>query len=291
MKKELLTLLLALTLVLVLCACGAPTEKSAPEEAASTQTAEKPSKTRGMLAQANMSEEDYTNNYNSVREANDTIVYFKDMNSMLLALQSQKIDRIRELPLPVGQYIAARNENIEANESTKASAAIQYSMGVLQENTELYDLLNSTLEALIADGTIDELVATYIDGCLTSGEDPTPVELPVFEGADTIKIAVTGDLPPLDYVSADGTPAGFNVAILTAIAEAAQVNIELVQVNTGARLTALYSGAVDAVFWFCKTQFEDNSLNEGFSSSDIPEGVSLTTPYYSVAKCSLELAN
>ena len=36
-----------------------------------------------------------------------------------------------------------------------------------------------------------------------------PVEMPVIEDVDTIKVAVTGSLPLMDYVSEDGIPAGF----------------------------------------------------------------------------------
>ena len=47
----------------------------------------------------------------------------------------------------------------------------------------------------------------------------------------------------------NGKAAGFNIALLTEIANRAQVNIELVQIETGARAMALSSNKVDAVFW------------------------------------------
>ena len=53
----------------------------------------------------------------------------------------------------------------------------------------------------------------------------------------------------MDFVSSDGKAAGFNIALLTEIANRAQVNIELVQIETGARPIALSTGKVDAVFW------------------------------------------
>ena len=56
-------------------------------------------------------------------------------------------------------------------------------------------------------------------------------------------------MPPMDFVAANGKAAGFNIALLTEIANRAQVNIELVQIETGARAIALSNGKVDAVFW------------------------------------------
>jgi polar amino acid transport system substrate-binding protein len=79
--------------------------------------------------------------------------------------------------------------------------------------------------------------------------DPVAKELPHFDGARTIKIGVTGDLPPMDFVAADGKAAGFNIALLTEIANRAKVNFEIVQIETGARAMALSSGKVDVVFW------------------------------------------
>ena len=53
----------------------------------------------------------------------------------------------------------------------------------------------------------------------------------------------------MDFVAANGKAAGFNIALLTEIANRANVNFELVQIETGSRAMALSSGKVDAVFW------------------------------------------
>ena len=72
-------------------------------------------------------------------------------------------------------------------------------------------------------------------------------------GMDTTPLH-TGDLPPLDYVAADGTPAGFNVALMNAIAEKQNVNFTFVQVEADARLSALSSGKIDVIFWYGNVQ-------------------------------------
>ena len=99
--------------------------------------------------------------------------------------------------------------------------------------------------------------------------------MPKFDGADTIKVGVTGDLPPLDFVNSDGTPAGFNTALLAEISKRIKKNIELVQVDSGARAAALTSGQVDVIFWVVVP--EDDSRPKNI---DTPEGVSVTSPYY-----------
>ena len=141
------------------------------------------------------------------------------------------------------------------------------------------------------------------------------MELPSFEGADTIKVAVTGSLPPMDYVGPDGAPAGFSTAVLAEIANRLGKNIEIVVVDSVGRAAALASGVVDAVFWTRtnemsnrmntededarkerkesgKAQMSDEELEVldqieeeidfgSYGSQDMPEGTIITDSYYS----------
>ncbi len=79
--------------------------------------------------------------------------------------------------------------------------------------------------------------------------DLEKVEIPKIEGAETIRVGVTGDLPPIDYVDEAGIPAGFNTAVLAEISRRTGKNIELVSIDSGARSLALSQGNVDVVFW------------------------------------------
>ena len=136
-----------------------------------------------------------------------------------------------------------------------------------------------------------------------------------FEGADTIKVAVTGSLPPMDYVGPDGAPAGFSTAVLAEIAKRLGKNIEIVVVDSVGRAAALASGVVDAVFW-TRTNAASNRLTtddeetkkksiesglaqlseeelevlaqlqeeidfSSYGSLDMPEGTIITDSYYS----------
>ena len=119
-------------------------------------------------------------------------------------------------------------------------------------------------------------------------------------------MAITGDQPPLDYMTADGQPVGFNTAILAEIRKRLQKNIELVSIESGARSVALSSGEVDMVFWTRGSEEglppkEDSQpenppenaeerpeLPEGanlevldkIKAKDITEGMIATRPYY-----------
>ena len=85
-------------------------------------------------------------------------------------------------------------------------------------------------------------------------------------------MVVTGDLPPLDYIGADGIPAGFNTAVLAEIGRRLGVNIELVSMQAGSRTLALTSNTADAVFWYMETPG---------ATDDLPEELLFSDPYFS----------
>lgn len=120
-------------------------------------------------------------------------------------------------------------------------------MMTMESNQEVYDILNNAIIEMKADGTLDNLIENELNAYIT--KDPEPKDLPHFDGAKTIKVGVTGDIPPMDFVASNGKAAGFNIALLTEIANRAQVNFEFIQIETGSRPMALSSGKVDAVFW------------------------------------------
>ena len=116
---------------------------------------------------------------------------------------------------------------------------------LLEGNTALRDEINKALDDMENEGVLAALEAMI----LAAGEAPVPVEIEKIEGADTIRVGVTGDLPPFDYISESGVPAGYNTAILAEIGKRIGKNIELVHIDAGSRALALSSGMVDVVFW------------------------------------------
>lgn len=124
------------------------------------------------------------------------------------------------------------------------------------------------------DGTLDKIILDYT---LEPGAVQKSVEFEKFEGADEIKIAITGDIPPIDYINADGKPAGFNTALLAEIGKRLKMNIKTVNVDTGARTAALTSGRVDVVFWY---QMDYDDMKKDIHYDDVPDTTIFTIPYY-----------
>ena len=139
---------------------------------------------------------------------------------------------------------------------------------------ETEDSVNAAVDAMKDDGTLNNLIKNYITNFKTSGALPA-VAFENFDGADTVKVGVTGDLPPMDLILDDDTPAGFNIAILSEIGKRLQKNIEVVQISTAERAKALISKKIDISFWAIIPTNVAVPLD-----INKPQGIELSTPYF-----------
>lgn len=199
-----------------------------------------------------------------------TFKLYDNLASMIMALQTGEIDEILTSK-PSAEYIISMNPDLEVC-CAQRTAGSYLAFGFKQLDGMLFQRqFNTAIRNMRKDGTLNDLVEKY---CATPGKDePEAVKFDEFPRAETVRVAVTGDMPPMDYVAADGTPAGFSTAVLAEIGRRLKVNIKTVQADTGARTAALMSGRVDAVFWY---QF----LKGTDAQPDAPEGVIFSESYY-----------
>ena len=283
MMKKIISLCLILCLVLGMATACA---KESPKSEGNSAQGVLPLKT-GILARSAVSEEEsekVIGEHTKSHVKGDMtfeLTFYDNMSSMLMALQAKDI-YVMILADSVAQYIVAQNDSLMIAPEREGEGLNQntasYQMMMKEEDTDIHQMFNDAIVELKEEGIMDELIETHINGH-TDGSNPQPVEIPVIDGADTVKVAVTGDLPPLDFVAADGTPAGFNMALLAEIAKKANINIEVVQVDTGARAAALTSGRADVIFWVNSNSCSVHGEIE--KGSDTPEGTITTEPYFS----------
>ena len=230
----------------------------------------------GMLEHLNASEVEFSSFMKNIAETfaldmpTHEVTYFNSLTTMQPALNAGQIDEISTYKC-VADYLIARNPDIEILQGHTMEFIDAFCFAVRADNEELKNSLNNAINEMKTDGTLSNLTKEYI----RTLENPPAVAFEKFDGAQTLKVAVTGDLPPLDLVSADGSPAGFNTAVLSEIGKRLQKNIEVIQVDSAARSAALTSGQADIVFWAIVPVSEIIPAN-----ADKPEGVDLTSPYY-----------
>ena len=198
------------------------------------------------------------------------VTFFDNFNSMQMALASKNIDGIQTYG-SVAKYMTANNSDFEIKETQTVKLVDDFCCAMREDDTALINAFDGAIDSIKADGTLDALIDKYI----TNFETPTPIDIPQIDGAEVIRVGITGDLPPLDLVLADGTPAGFNTAVLAEISKRIGKNMELVQIDSGARAAALTSELVDVIFWVV-VPADDSGRPKDL---DTPEGVSVTEPY------------
>ena len=254
------------------------------------------------------------------------IRYYDTTDALLMALQAGEIDAI-QAPKSTADYLCATNDRLvqpsvfnfpESDDFVQRLLDLTsdgYAFMMLEANADLRDQFNRAIADMKADGTLDALVQKHIVEASQTGETEA-IAFETFEG-DPIRVAVTGALPPMDYVAADGSFAGFNTAILAEVGRRLQKNIALTQVDSVGRALALAEGTVDVVFWTrgisegisereksitdeersayfeqlkAKLTEEQRAVMESFDNSglvmgkfghrDMPEGTVCTDPYY-----------
>ena len=334
--KRCMTLLLALALALALIPCGAVAEGDftltigvlsylnlTEEEFLARETAKEAAldylETHGMLELSEPKPEG--------GEALDLQIRFYDtMDALLMALQAGEIDAI-QAPKSTADYLCATNDRLvqpSVFNFPESDAFVQgllnqlsdgYAFMMLEANADLRDQFDQAIADMRADGTLDALVLKHIAEASRTGETEA-IAFEAFEG-DPIRVAVTGALPPMDYVAPDGSFAGFNTAILAEVGRRLQRNIALSQVDSVGRALALAEGTVDVVFWTrgapegiserdksmteeersayveqlkARETEEQHAVRESFANSglsreklrhmDMPEGTVCTDPYY-----------
>ncbi len=189
------------------------------------------------------------------------VVFFDSLDAMLMSLNAGEIQTI-DIYQSVAAYLCATNDNLvqlteyDTTKDRDAFAKLVFDgclandfAFLLRESDEpLRDQFNDAIANMKADGTMDRLVREQILDPVDKGTLKS-VKMPKFPNSGPIKVAVTGDLPPMDYVGTDGQPAGFNTAVLAEISTRIGRTIEISVVDSIGRASGLSSGTVDAVFW------------------------------------------
>ena len=274
MKKIFLTILFTLLLFPISLISGCGGDNSADKKDPNAGKIK-----LGMITRLNASEENFGEFMKKVEEALDVkisshkLIFFDSLNQMQMALQSEQIDEVSTYR-SVARYMIAKEPRFAVLKDHSLEFVDSFCFALREDETELRDSLNAVIAEMQDDGTLDRLTKEYITD-INAETEPPAVDLPRFPNAGTIKVAVTGDLPPLDFVSADDKPAGFNTAVLAEIGNRIMRNIDLVEIDSGARASALTSKNVDVVFWAILPVSEIIPQD-----SDKPDGVILTAPYY-----------
>lgn len=179
----------------------------------------------------------------------------QSLNEALQMLESGRADVFFTF-YDTALYIAAQDDRYDVVKCDDLAEALH--LVASDQNAALIEKVNTALAELNGRNALDALWNENVQDVL-SGEAMATYQMPAIEGADTYRVGVSGDCPPIDYVSADGVPRGYNIALLVALSEQMQVNFELVPMESGARMVALESGRIDLFFWQIASTVNENA--------------------------------
>ncbi len=105
--------------------------------------------------------------FNDVEEdgtvTKDRVERYKTGAEAVEALKTNKVDMVIIDNEPAKSFVAANEGKIHILEGDNEYAVEDYAICVAKENTELLDKINQALKELKDDGTIDKIVAKYIN--------------------------------------------------------------------------------------------------------------------------------
>ena len=233
----------------------------------------------GMITHLNVTEQKLDETYNAFIEKAGLhlkkykLTFFDSLSTMEAGAESGTVDQISTYNC-VAKYITATNNKFEILQDLQAAGLTDsFCFATRKDDAQLKSELDKAITEMKSDGTLDKLVDEYITN--VKPDNIPKVDIQKIDGAQTIKVGITGDVPPLDLILPDNSATGFNTAILAEIGKRLNRNIELVQIDSGARSAALSSGQIDVVFWAIVPVSENIPKD-----IDKPEGLEFSEPYF-----------
>lgn len=187
------------------------------------------------------------------------------IDECLAALYSDDADAMW-VPDVSARYLADRDYDLEIMD-TSDMAAIEnteeprFAFGMAARNDAegrtLVEQLDYALDFLEGDGILEVLKSDYIDNALDA--EPYTVKNMVvndsvhklyYYSSDPIIVGVTGAVPPLELIDANGRPYGFCVALMDEVGQVLQRGVEFVVLDNETAFTSLMSGRVDVIFCY-----------------------------------------
>ena len=115
-----------------------------------------------------------------------------------------------------------------------------YAIAVAKENTDLLDSINTALTALIADGTVAQVVDYYVSG---EGELPA-VQQDVAADAEVLTMGTNAAFPPYEFYENE-TIVGIDAVIAGLIADQLGMKLDIQDMDFDAIIPAVVSGKID----------------------------------------------
>lgn len=172
-------------------------------------------------------------------EAGTTVTRYNKGSDAIQALKLGKIDAVVIDVQPAKAFVQNNSDLMILDEEF---ATEEYAICVGKNNSELSAKLNSALEALSADGTIQNIIDNYIGD--NAGKTPYVSPSNVNRNNGKLVMATNAYFKPYEYYE-NGKVVGIDPDIATAICDYLGMSLEIIDIDFDAIITAVQSGKAD----------------------------------------------
>lgn len=173
---------------------------------------------------------------------------YPDVSQTLAALRTKEIG-VAWFSDVTADYLVKTQEGVRKLDLPKATQdRLEFGMALRSEDSALRDDINEALATLKENGTLENLITTYIENA-ESTKAKYAKDFDQLSGKNgTIYVGVTGALPPIDMVDDNQKPYGFSVALMHEIGSILGKEVKFVFLQNDTSFTMLLGGKVDLLF-------------------------------------------
>ena len=182
------------------------------------------------------------------------------------AVQALKVGKIDCVVIDEQPALAFVKENKGLKILDEEFTNEDYAFCLKKGNTELRDKVNTALEKLQQDGTVQSIIDNYIGSVDQVGKTPY-VKKDIDRSNGTLKVGTNAEFPPYEYYE-DNKVTGIDMDIMQAIADELGMDMQVEDMQFDAIIAAVSSGKVDVgASGFTVT--EDRKKNVDFTDTYI----------------------
>ena len=201
----------------------------------------------------------------------------KNLDEALYMLKTGKTDAIRACDV-TADFLIETNEDLKKAEIQNMSdiqktedARFSFGMALKKDKgNELKTKIDKCLSDMKTDGTLDTLIETYVKNASYYETDEGrkkrfyPENMRKVKGDGTIRVGITGAVPPLELIDEDSEPYGFCVALMEELSVRLGSKVEFVVIDNETAFTLLQGESIDLLFAYgtgrITTEYKQNFI-------------------------------
>lgn len=172
------------------------------------------------------------------------VICYETANEVIIALLTSKVDGVfcQDFLTRYLVKVYTQIKPIPLNRTIYGGSVLY----LRQDDSVLRNDINRAISIFMQNGSIRVLEEKWINS-FTLNKDHSVLNVPLIEGAKTVKIGISGDVCSIDFISNNGCPPQYCNSIFTEIGKILNINFVYVTIDAPLRLEALKNNEIDII--------------------------------------------